>query len=67
MLPRVNPLLLDTAWRRFQSRFANGFRDHAPSYVFVLHLVPVLPYAVVNTLPAACGVRPPTSVCWERS
>ena len=23
----------------------------------VLHLVPVFPYAVVNTLPAACGVR----------
>jgi uncharacterized membrane protein YdjX (TVP38/TMEM64 family) len=38
-------------------RFASSFRDHAPSYVFVLHLVPVLPYAVVNTLPAACGVR----------
>jgi uncharacterized membrane protein YdjX (TVP38/TMEM64 family) len=38
-------------------RFADGFRDHAPSYVFVLHLVPVFPYAVVNTLPAACGVR----------
>ncbi|MEM7025348.1 MAG: TVP38/TMEM64 family protein, partial [Pseudomonadota bacterium] len=27
------------------------------SYVFALHLVPVFPYAVVNTLPAACGVR----------
>jgi len=38
-------------------RFANGFRNHAPSYVFVLHLVPVFPYAIVNTLPAACGVR----------
>jgi uncharacterized membrane protein YdjX (TVP38/TMEM64 family) len=38
-------------------RFANGFRDHAPSYVFVLHLVPLFPYAIVNTLPAACGVR----------
>jgi uncharacterized membrane protein YdjX (TVP38/TMEM64 family) len=38
-------------------RFANGFRDNASSYVFVLHLVPVFPYAVVNTLPAACGVR----------
>jgi uncharacterized membrane protein YdjX (TVP38/TMEM64 family) len=37
-------------------RFAGGFRDHAPSYVFVLHLVPILPYALVNTLPAACGV-----------
>ena len=22
-------------------RFANGFRDHAPSYVFVLHLAPL--------------------------
>lgn len=38
-------------------RFANGFRDNAPSYVFVLHLVPLFPYAIVNTLPAACGVR----------
>jgi uncharacterized membrane protein YdjX (TVP38/TMEM64 family) len=38
-------------------RFANGFRDHAPSYVFVLQLVPLFPYAIVNTLPAACGVR----------
>jgi uncharacterized membrane protein YdjX (TVP38/TMEM64 family) len=38
-------------------RFAQGFRDNAPSYVFVLHLVPVFPYALVNTLPAACGVR----------
>jgi uncharacterized membrane protein YdjX (TVP38/TMEM64 family) len=38
-------------------RFAKGFRDNAPSYVFVLHLLPVLPYAIVNTLPAACGVR----------
>jgi uncharacterized membrane protein YdjX (TVP38/TMEM64 family) len=38
-------------------RFADGFRDHAPSYVFVLHLIPVLPYALVNMLPAACGVR----------
>ncbi len=38
-------------------RWAAGFRDNAPSFVFVLHLVPVFPYAVVNTLPAACGVR----------
>jgi uncharacterized membrane protein YdjX (TVP38/TMEM64 family) len=38
-------------------RFANGFRDNASSYVFVLHLVPLFPYVVVNTLPAACGVR----------
>ncbi len=38
-------------------RFADGFRDHAPSYVFVLHLIPVFPYALVNMLPAACGVR----------
>jgi len=38
-------------------RFATSFREHAPSYVFVLHLVPVFPYAIVNTLPAACGVR----------
>jgi uncharacterized membrane protein YdjX (TVP38/TMEM64 family) len=38
-------------------RFANGFRDNAVSLVFVLHLVPLFPYAIVNTLPAAFGVR----------
>jgi uncharacterized membrane protein YdjX (TVP38/TMEM64 family) len=37
-------------------RFAEGFRDHASSYVFVLHLVPIFPYALVIGLPAACGV-----------
>jgi uncharacterized membrane protein YdjX (TVP38/TMEM64 family) len=37
-------------------RFAEGFRDHALSYVFVLHLVPIFPYALVIGLPAACGV-----------
>ena len=38
-------------------RFAQGFRDNALSYVFVLNLVPIFPYAVVIGLPAACGVR----------
>jgi uncharacterized membrane protein YdjX (TVP38/TMEM64 family) len=38
-------------------RFANGFRDNAASLVFVLHLIPLFPYAIVNTLPAAFGVR----------
>lgn len=38
-------------------RFASGFRDNALSYVFVLHLVPVFPYGLINALPAACGVR----------
>ena len=37
--------------------FAEGFRNNALSYVFVLHLVPIFPYAVVIGIPAACGVR----------
>jgi len=37
-------------------RFARGFKESALSYVFVMHLVPILPYMVVTTLPAACGV-----------
>jgi uncharacterized membrane protein YdjX (TVP38/TMEM64 family) len=37
-------------------RFAEAFRNHAPSYVFVLHLVPIFPYAMVIGIPAACGV-----------
>lgn len=37
-------------------RFARGFKKSALSYVFIMHLVPVLPYVVVTTLPAACGV-----------
>jgi uncharacterized membrane protein YdjX (TVP38/TMEM64 family) len=37
-------------------RFADGFRHHALSYVFLLHLVPIFPYAVVICIPAACGV-----------
>jgi uncharacterized membrane protein YdjX (TVP38/TMEM64 family) len=43
-------------------RFAEGFRDHAGSYVFVLHLVPIFPYAMVIGIPAACGVRMRTFV-----
>lgn len=43
-------------------RFAEGFRDHAASYVFVLHLVPIFPYAMVIGIPAACGVRMQTFV-----
>lgn len=38
-------------------RFADGFRSNALSYVFVLHLVPIFPYAMVIGIPAACGVR----------
>jgi uncharacterized membrane protein YdjX (TVP38/TMEM64 family) len=37
--------------------FAEGFRNHALSYVFVLHLVPIFPTAVAVGIPAACGVR----------
>jgi len=37
-------------------RFAHGFKESALSYVFIMHLVPILPYVVVTTLPAACGV-----------
>jgi uncharacterized membrane protein YdjX (TVP38/TMEM64 family) len=43
-------------------RFAEGFRNHALSYVFVLHLVPIFPYAMVIGIPAACGVRVRTFV-----
>jgi uncharacterized membrane protein YdjX (TVP38/TMEM64 family) len=38
-------------------RFAEAFRNNASSYVFVLHLVPIFPYAMVIGIPAACGVR----------
>ena len=37
-------------------RFARGFKRSALSYVFIMHLVPVLPYMIVTTVPAACGV-----------
>jgi len=37
-------------------RFARGFKKSALSYVFIMHLVPILPYVVVTTVPAACGV-----------
>jgi uncharacterized membrane protein YdjX (TVP38/TMEM64 family) len=43
-------------------RFAESFRANALSYVFVLHLVPILPTAVVIGIPAACGVRVRTIV-----
>jgi uncharacterized membrane protein YdjX (TVP38/TMEM64 family) len=38
-------------------RFADAFRSNALGYVFVLHLVPIFPYAMVIGIPAACGVR----------
>jgi uncharacterized membrane protein YdjX (TVP38/TMEM64 family) len=38
------------------ARFADGFRSNALSYVFLLHLVPIFPYAMVIGIPAACGV-----------
>lgn len=47
MRERVGPMI---------QRFAHGFRESALSYVFVMQLVPILPYIVVTTLPAACGV-----------
>ena len=43
-------------------RFAEAFRSDALSYVFVLHLVPIFPYAMVIGIPAACGVRVRTFV-----
>jgi uncharacterized membrane protein YdjX (TVP38/TMEM64 family) len=39
------------------TRFADSFRANALSYVFVLHLVPIFPTAVIIGIPAACGVR----------
>jgi uncharacterized membrane protein YdjX (TVP38/TMEM64 family) len=43
-------------------RFADAFRSNALSYVLVLHLVPIFPYAMVIGIPAACGVRVRTFV-----
>jgi uncharacterized membrane protein YdjX (TVP38/TMEM64 family) len=43
-------------------RFAEAFRSNALSYVFVLHLVPIFPSAMVIGIPAACGVRVRTFV-----
>jgi uncharacterized membrane protein YdjX (TVP38/TMEM64 family) len=43
-------------------RFTEGFRKNALSYVIVLHLVPIFPYAMVIGIPAACGVRVRTFV-----
>ncbi|MGH1483200.1 MAG: TVP38/TMEM64 family protein [Geminicoccales bacterium] len=40
-------------------RFARGFKESALSYVFIMHLIPIFPYMVVTTLPAACGVPLP--------
>jgi uncharacterized membrane protein YdjX (TVP38/TMEM64 family) len=37
-------------------RFAHGFKESALTYVFIMQLVPIFPYIVVTTLPAACGV-----------
>jgi uncharacterized membrane protein YdjX (TVP38/TMEM64 family) len=53
---------LRTGARPSLVRFAETFRANALSYVFVLHLVPVLPTAVVIGIPAACGVRVRTFV-----
>lgn len=47
MRERVGPMI---------QRFARGFKESALSYVFIMQLVPILPYIVVTTLPAACGV-----------
>jgi uncharacterized membrane protein YdjX (TVP38/TMEM64 family) len=40
-------------------RFADHFREDALTYVFVLHLIPIFPYVMVITLPAAVGVPLP--------
>ena len=37
-------------------RFAEGFRRNALSYGFALNVVPILPYALIIVVPAACGV-----------
>lgn len=44
-------------------RFSDGFRRSALTYVFVLNLIPIFPYAVVIAIPAACGVRLRTYLC----
>lgn len=43
-------------------RFAERFRSHAFRYTFLLNLVPIFPFGMVITVPAACGVRIPTFV-----
>ncbi len=37
-------------------RFADGFQKSGLTYVFIMNLIPIFPYFVVTTLPAACGV-----------
>ncbi len=50
MRERAGPLI---------QRFARNFKESALSYVFIMHLIPIFPYMVVTTLPAACGVPLP--------
>ena len=39
------------------ARMRAGFRDNAWSYLFILRLLPLLPFMVVNVVPALLGVR----------
>lgn len=43
-------------------RFARGFQESGLTYVFIMNLIPIFPYVVVTTLPAACGVSLPVYV-----
>lgn len=52
-------LRLATPW---VARFAEGFRRDAASYLLFLRLAPVIPFSVVNILPALFGVRLSTFV-----
>ena len=38
------------------SRFDNGFRDNAFQYLLILRLMPVVPFFILNILPAFAGV-----------
>ena len=39
------------------ARMRAGFRENAWSYLFILRLLPLLPFMVVNVVPALLGVR----------
>jgi uncharacterized membrane protein YdjX (TVP38/TMEM64 family) len=44
-------------------RFAAGFREDAFSYVLLMRIVPLFPFAMGNLLPALCGVGFGTFFC----
>jgi len=47
---------------RYAGRFAKGFEDNAFSYLFLLRLVPLFPFWLINVVPALFDVRVRTYV-----